>query len=391
MNRPQLRFPEFKGNWEKKKLENIADVKTGPFGSSLHQHDYVEIGTPIITVEHLDELGIVHKNLPLVSDEDKSRLKSYHLKTGDLVFSRVGSVDRCSIITERENGWLFSGRLLRVRFQNQIPAFFNYQFQLETTKQKVRSIAVGQTMPSINTEILKSIELTIATLPEQTKIASFLTAVDEKIQAFKKKHNLLEQYKKGVMQKLFSQELRFKDENGKEFKEWEEKNLRELVEIKKGEQLNKEELNETGDYPCINGGINPSGFTNKFNTNENTITISEGGNSCGYINFFKTKFWSGGHNYSLSILEKNKIDNTFLYHALKNYESEIMTLRVGSGLPNIQKKDLLLFKINFPSSLIEQTNIANFLSELDKRTEIVQVQIENTEAWKKGLVQKMFC
>jgi type I restriction enzyme S subunit len=110
-NAPALRFSEFEGEWQENKLGEMADVKTGPFGSTLHQHDYVDVGTPIITVEHLNELGITHNNLPLVSDEDKKRLKSYHLKTGDLVFSRVGSVDRCSMITEKENGWLFSGRL----------------------------------------------------------------------------------------------------------------------------------------------------------------------------------------------------------------------------------------------------------------------------------------
>lgn len=226
---PKLRFPGFEGEWVEKKLGEIADVKTGPFGSVLHQHDYVEIGTPIITVEHLNEFGIVHKNLPLVSNEDRIRLKSYHLKKGDLVFSRVGSIDRCSIISNKEDGWLFSGRLLRVRFTNQNSAFFNYEFQLDKTKQKVRSIAVGQTMPSINTEILKSIELFSPTLPEQTKIANFLSTVDDKITQLKKKKELLEQYKKGVMQQIFSQKLRFIDENGEDFAEWEELNLKQIL------------------------------------------------------------------------------------------------------------------------------------------------------------------
>jgi len=101
--------------WEVMELCQIADVKTGPFGSALHAGDYVITGTPIITVEHLKERFITHENLPLVSEVDKGRLKSYLLKTNDIVFSRVGSVDRNAIVTEKEDNWLFSGRLLRLR------------------------------------------------------------------------------------------------------------------------------------------------------------------------------------------------------------------------------------------------------------------------------------
>lgn len=124
-------------------------------------------------------------------------------------------------------------------------------------------------------------------------------------------------------------ELRFP-----EFKndgEWEEVTLGYLSQIVKGEQLNRIELTETGKYPCQNGGINPSGYTDKFNTNENTITISEGGNSCGYINYMTSKFWLGGHCYKLVV--NHRIDKSYLYQALKFNEEDIMRLRVGSGLP----------------------------------------------------------
>jgi type I restriction enzyme S subunit len=166
--------------------------------------------------------------------------------------------------------------------------------------------------------------------------------------------------------------------------------LGKVCEVKKGKQLNKEELTETGEYPCINGGINLSGYTDKFNSLENTITISEGGNSCGYINFFKVKFWSGGHNYSIEINNTEETDNDFLFQLLKYNETEIMKLRVGSGLPNIQKKDLVAFPLVFPISKEEQTKIANFLSAIDDKINHCQSQIANTEVWKKGLLQGMF-
>lgn len=133
---PKLRFKEFRGEWEEKFLKEIAEIKTGPFGSTLHEEDYVEIGTPIITVEHLGENGVIHRNLPLVSNEDKIRLKAYLLKQGDIVFSRVGSVDRSCLIKEMENGWLFSGRLLRIRIHDakQTSAFLNQSFKNERLK-----------------------------------------------------------------------------------------------------------------------------------------------------------------------------------------------------------------------------------------------------------------
>ncbi|MBK7055159.1 MAG: restriction endonuclease subunit S [Leptospiraceae bacterium] len=102
-------------DWKECKLGDVAEIQTGPFGSQLHMSDYKLKGTPIITVEHLGDNRIIHNNLPLVSDEDKDRLKKYILKEGDIVFSRVGSVDRSAYVHKKENGWMFSGRLLRVR------------------------------------------------------------------------------------------------------------------------------------------------------------------------------------------------------------------------------------------------------------------------------------
>ena len=115
---------------------------------------------------------------------------------------------------------------------------------------------------------------------------------------------------------------------------WNQDSLDSICNVVKGEQLNKLELEKSGDYPCINGGIEPSGYTNKFNRLENTITISEGGNSCGFINYLKVKFWSGGHCYTLQNI-KDVFDTDYLYYALKGKEYKIMGLRVGSGIPNI--------------------------------------------------------
>jgi len=195
-----------------------------------------------------------------------------------------------------------------------------------------------------------------------------------------------------VMQKIFNREIRFPIENeaGERIQppEWEEKKLGEIVEIKKGEQLNKSDLSEEGNFPCVNGGIIESGFTNNYNTEGETITISEGGNSCGHVNYIRKKFWCGGHCYAIVKLE-NLILKKYLFQYLKFNEIKIMRLRVGSGLPNIQKRDIKLYKIELPS-LEEQTKIANFLSALDQKIEAVAERSRSHREWKKALLQKMF-
>lgn len=169
--------------WKIYKLSDIADIQTGPFGSQLHNDDYVKIGTPIVTVEHLGSRKFSTQNLPCVSDEDKTRLSKYVLTEGDIVFSRVGSVDRCSYVSCFEEGWMFSGRCLRVRCCNLCnPLFLYYYFCKESVKQYIRSIAVGATMPSINTKLLSEISIILPPLNIQNKIADTLSAIDDKIE-----------------------------------------------------------------------------------------------------------------------------------------------------------------------------------------------------------------
>jgi type I restriction enzyme S subunit len=167
-------------------IGDIADVQTGPFGSQLHNKDYVFVGTPIVTVEHLGQRKITRQNLPCVSDADKQRLSKYTLAYGDLVFSRVGSVDRCSWVSEEEDGWMFSGRCLRVRPNNPSEIYHKYLyyfFNLESTKEFVRNIAVGATMPSINTRLLSEVPICFPSIEEQQQIGDVLSAFDDRIES----------------------------------------------------------------------------------------------------------------------------------------------------------------------------------------------------------------
>lgn len=189
-------------------LRDIADIQTGPFGSQLHKEDYVDIGTPIVTVEHLGNRVFTEQNLPKVSDEDKARLSKYVLKEGDIVFSRVGSVDRCSYVDAAHDGWMFSGRCLRVRPNTEVePLYLYYFFCLEDTKQFVRNIAVGATMPSINTKLLGEVEVAYPSQTEQQKIVALLSALDDKIEINQKINDNLADLLQTIYQERFSNDI----------------------------------------------------------------------------------------------------------------------------------------------------------------------------------------
>ena len=182
--------------------DQINGIQTGPFGSQLHKKDYVSVGTPIITVEHLGDNRILHEDIPHVSDHDRERLSKYILHGDDIVFSRVGSVDRRALVKEAESGWLFSGRCLRVRPDpNKIDSgYLSYFFGLPSFKEHIRAIAVGATMPSLNTQILSDIAVPHPRgLNEQRAIAHILGTLDDKIELNRRINETLE----GMARALF--------------------------------------------------------------------------------------------------------------------------------------------------------------------------------------------
>ena len=182
--------------------------------------------------------------------------------------------------------------------------------------------------------------------------------------------------------------LRFKKADGTPYEDWGTSSFSDICDIVKGQQKNKDTLTKSGKYPVINGGISPSGYDNEFNTDANTITISEGGNSCGFVNYLTTPFWSGGHCYTIMKIH-DTINKMFLYQFLKKNESNIMALRVGSGLPNIQKSTLQKFQISLPC-LEEQEKIADFFTALDEKITLIDAQLSQLNLYKKAQLQIIF-
>lgn len=165
-------------------------------------------------------------------------------------------------------------------------------------------------------------------------------------------------------------------------------NLSAICNIVKGKQINGEDLSEKGKYYVMNGGITPSGYYDQCNTPANTISISEGGNSCGYVQYNKSSFWSGGHCYTLQDITSG-VDTQYLFHYLKRYESNIMNLRIGTGLPNIQKKDLENFRIALPPSNV-QKEISTCLTAIEDKIMVEVKWLDSAQKEKLYLLRQMF-
>jgi type I restriction enzyme S subunit len=192
--------------WIETTLGEVAKVQTGPFGSQLHNSDYVDAGTPMITVEHIVNDKIYHApNIPKVKKADKERLSKYILREGDIVFSRVGSVDRSAFVSSNEDGWMFSGRLLRVRSNKELISshYLHYYLTTKSTKKYIIKIAVGATMPSINTSILSGISVRFPPLPQQKAIAKILSAFNDKIELLREQNKTLEETAQTIFKEWF--------------------------------------------------------------------------------------------------------------------------------------------------------------------------------------------
>ncbi len=236
--------------------------------------------------------------------------------------------------------------------------------------------ACGSTFLEISANEIRKIKVAVPVQNEQEQIAKLLSLIDERIATQNKIIEDLKKLKSAISERLF------KSVKGSTVL------LSDLCDIVKGKQINGENLSDSGNYYVMNGGTEPSGYYDNYNVEASTISISEGGNSCGYVQFNTSPFWSGGHCYSIQNIA-DKVDNMYLYHYLKSNEDAIMKLRIGSGLPNIQKKDLAMFKIIVPK--IEwQIKISTFLSSLERKAEIEE-RIQNVmQKQKLYLLQQMF-
>ena len=323
-----MRFPEFSGEWEKCKIGDIAPLQRG---FDLPTHQIKDGAFPVVYSN-----GIMNYH------------SSYKCIAPGLVTGRSGTIGKFTFIS---NGyyWPHNTSLWVTNFNGNIPEFVYYLYQTINIKQYV----TGSGVPTLNRNDVHLHKVYIPQIKEQSKIARLLMLLDERITT---QNKIIEDLKilKSALYHLIFRTI------DNEFT-----SLGKIASIVKGTQINGTELLDEGDYYVMNGGIQPSGYYDKYNVPTNTISISEGGNSCGYVQYNTSPFWSGGHCYTIQRIDSSIITE-FLYHYLKYKEPEIMKLRIGSGLPNIQKKDLECFPIvNIP--LQEQKGIVELFNMFETK------------------------
>ena len=386
LNVPHLRFPEFSEEWEICKVSELLDF----YSTNSLSWEQLEYGTKAMMNLHY---GLIHVGLPTMVDLTRDNLpnikednmpKNFELcKEGDVAFADA-SEDTNEVAKPIEFFDLAGKNIVcglhtihgRDNKNKTVIGFKGYAFSSSAFHNQIRRIAQGTKIYSISTKNFSECFIGIPSKVEQTKIATLLRLIDERIATQNKIIEDLKKLKSAISERLF------KSVKGSTVL------LSDLCDIVKGKQINGENLSDSGNYYVMNGGTEPSGYYDNYNVEASTISISEGGNSCGYVQFNTSPFWSGGHCYSIQNIA-DKVDNMYLYHYLKSNEDAIMKLRIGSGLPNIQKKDLAMFKIIVPK--IEwQIKISTFLSSLERKAEIEE-RIQNVmQKQKLYLLQQMF-
>ena len=375
LNVPHLRFPEFSGEWKETTLGKIAEITKG---SGISKDQLSEQGSPCILY---GELYTKYKSEIINGVYSRTELDSSPLvksKANDVIIPCSGetaidiSTARCVLF----NNILLGGDLNIIRLKYDDGGFFAYQLN-GARKKDIARVAQGVSVVHLYGENLKQIRVYYPNIDEQRKITHLLSLIDARIATQNKIIEDLKKLKSAIYQELFSN------------LQGEEKSLSELAEITKGQQVNGNQLSENGKYYVMNGGIMLSGYYDDYNTEAGTISISEGGNSCGYVQYNKSKFWSGGHCYTLHIKPTARISTLFLFHCLKWKEEDIMALRIGSGLPNIQKKDLSKVRIIVPTFDKQQQLIA-LLSTLQMKIEYEEMYTINLDKQKLHLLSQMF-
>ena len=339
---------------------------------------YTTSGHCFVRSQNVGMGHLILNDIAYIDESTHQKQKSTELRTNDVLLNITGaSIGRTALATEEINGGNVNQHVCIIRTNSNVePSYICDYIQTSKIQKYIQSLQTGGSREGLNFEQIRSFPIYIPMVEEQVKISKLLSLINERIAIQSKLIEDLKKLKSAISERLF------KSLKGSIVL------LSDICNIVKGKQINGENLSDSGNYYVMNGGTEPSGYYDDYNVEANTISISEGGNSCGYVQFNASPFWSGGHCYSIQNIADN-VDNMYLYHYLKSNEDAIMKLRIGSGLPNIQKKDLAMFKIIVPK-IERQITISTFLSSLERKVEIEE-RIQNAMLKEKlYLLQQMF-
>lgn len=382
---PELRFTGFEGEWERK----VLGKRCLKIGDGLH-------GTP----KYVDDSGIyfingnnivsgkieIYENTKQVSEKVYKKNEK-EINENTLLISINGTIGN---IGWYNNEPVMLGKSVGYLTFPEKPSFEFHYLNTSKAQRFFVSQLTGTTIKNLSLKTLRETSIYIPQLEEQQKIATFLTSIDTRIQQLEKKKTLLEQYKKGVMQKIFKQEIRFRRDDGEEFGEWEKKSVSEMFRVTRGNVLSMTKVSDFNEgeymYPVYssqtkNGGL--SGFYNEY-LYENALTWTTDGANAGDVNYRTGKFYCT--NVCGVLLSDEGYANTFIAEKLNSITRKYVSY---VGNPKLMNGVMSEIVIEVPS-IPEQTKIAHFLSSLDTKIAVIEQQIVGMKEWKKGVLQRMF-
>lgn len=364
---------EKKSEWKEYKLGEIADVQTGPFGSQLHQSDYVAAGIPsIMPVNIGNRMEISTEKIVYVTENDAERLSRYRVQEGDIVYSRRGDVEKCAYIKKEENGWLCGTGCLRIRIDlsKADSKFVAYYLSTDEMKCWISNNAVGTTMPNLNSSILQQVPISLPSIDTQRCIASIISSLDDKIDLLHRENATLEQMAETLFKQWFVVEAK---------EEWEEGKLGDYVELVNGVSYKGDELQPSNVAMVTlksfdrNGGFRMDGykeFTGKFKKEQvlydgdlvvaHTDITQEAdviGNPVIVIgkNQYETITFSMD---VVKVVSKSEFfSNSFLYYLMKTqaFKEHCLGYANGSTVLHLSKKAIPEFEFHIPPKIIAQS------------------------------------
>ncbi|NEF38712.1 restriction endonuclease subunit S [Staphylococcus aureus] len=396
-NVPELRFPGFEGEWEEKKLGEVAEIYDG-----THQTPkYTNEGIKFLSVENIKTLN----SSKYISEEAFEKEFKIRPEFGDILMTRIGDIGTPNIVSSNEKfAYYVSLALLKTKNLN---SYFLKNLILSSSIQnelwrKTLHVAFPK---KINKNEIGKIKINFPTNKEQQKIGKFFSKLDRQIELEEQKLELLQQQKKGYMQKIFSQELRFKDENGNDYPDWEEKKIEDIASQVYGGGTPNTKIKEfwNGDIPWIQSSdvkVNDLILQqcNKF-ISKNSIELSSAklipANSIaivtrvgvGKLCLVEFDYATSQDFLSLSSLKYDKLYSLYsLLYTMKKISANLQ----GTSIKGITKKELLDSIIKIPHNLEEQQKIGELFYKIDKYISFNKCKIEMLKSLKQGLLQKMF-
>ena len=390
---PKLRFKEFDDDWSPYVLKDFVSFRKG---KGISKADISENG-----INECIRYGELYTTYGQVIDHihsktNVSKSECILSKAGDVIIPASGEtqIDIATASCVLHDDIILSGDL-NILSHEENGSWLAYYLS-SAKKLEIAQLAQGNSVVHLYSSQLKDLKINKPSKEEQTKIASFLSNVDEKISQLTKKHELLSQYKQGMMQKLFSQQIRFRADDGSEFGEWASEKISKVF-TNKSKSFNPL-LNES--LPCIElehlsqntgqilGTVNSSDQQSTKNLFEPNSVLY--GKLRPYLRKFAKPQFKGVCSSEIWVLTGLKISNDYLFQFVQSEQfTELTNIQSGSKMPRADWNVIADAEIEFPC-LGEQTKIANFLSSIDQKIEVVAQQIEQAKQWKKGLLQQMF-